>query len=138
MFAMGNEDLGVKYDTEDGKPICIIYEHGQVATKVPVTSPPYLFFEVRDHRLFWCFPGFEGWFETTRFWMFSTHHPNTLTDWKVAELLARIEGNEIAQNIVPIRCRECNSISTVNFQSNCANRQLCIGCLSKSQVDRLG
>jgi hypothetical protein len=128
MFSMGNEKLGLKYENEDGKPVCVIYEEGQIAAKVPVVLPPFIF-EVHNSKLFWHDIGSGDWLETNRFWGFSTEYPEALTDWKAAVLIARIEGSLTLTDRVPVRCRKCKFISIVGDQSNCAHREKCILCI---------
>lgn len=125
---MGNEDLGLKYDTEDGKPVCVIYEHGEIATKVPVVLPSFIF-EVHNSKLFWHDRGSGDWFETTRFWSLRTDNYSGLTDWKAAELIARIDSNHLIAELVAIRCRKCNFIFIVGLQSTSSHREKCVHCI---------
>ncbi len=132
---MGNEDLGLKYDTEDGKPICVIYENGQIVSKVPVVHPS-LIFEVHNSKLFYHDRGSGDWFQTTRFWNLCTDQDSGLTDWKSAELIARIEGNHLIAELAAIRCRKCNFIFIVGLQSTSSHREKCINCI-RTKVNKV-
>lgn len=134
MFSMGNEELGLTYTNEDGKPVCVIYEHGQIAAKVPVELAGYVF-EVHGFKLFWHDRGSGNWSETERFWSFCHEAPSGLTNWKAAQLIARIESVYLSFEVVPLLCKQCKFITTVGPQSTCALKGKCTACISLERAN---
>lgn len=132
-FAMGDENLGIVYENQAGKPVCHIYCNKEIRTTIPVVSPTVQF-RVEGHQLFFMCPGLDKWEPTDRFWIMEENNAAILPDWEASTLLCKIESKKYGYDLTPVKCMGCNLTTITGRPSECCRRRLCSACITANAV----
>jgi hypothetical protein len=132
-FSMGDQDLGIVYENQAGRPVCHIYCNKEIRTTISVVSPTVQF-RVEGHQLFFMSPGLDEWQPTDRFWIMEENNAAILSDWEASTLLCKIESKKYGYDLTPVKCMGCNLTAITGRISECSTRQLCSACIAANAV----